>query len=178
MQSAGKQTAGGAGVYSFVMSPIAPRRSPVSLFAFLLLAGIAFVATGCFTPGWYPGGYGRGYGYGYGGGCGYGCGYGNGYYGRPYYNYGKPYYRYGYGGKGHHHDHDDDDDHHHGRNYEPYRGPSNGPSNGPPGSPPPQVSNEERARPAMDAAVQRNKSNSRQSRSGSSAWRGRGGSRD
>lgn len=176
------------------MSPISPRRSPVSLFALLLLAGLAFTATGCFTPGWYPGGYGRGYGsgygYGYGGGCGYDCGYGNGYYNRrPYYN--NRYNQYGYGGNGRHHDHDDDDDDHRGGRYEPYRGPSNGPSNGPPGptqayqgpsngppgsTRPTRVSQEEQTRERVKSQVRRNRD--RQSRSGDSEWDGRNGPRD
>jgi hypothetical protein len=160
------------------MSPISHRRSLFSL----LLAGLAFVATGCFTPSWYPGGYGRGYGYGYGvGGCAYGCGYGDGYYDRrPYYDNNR-YYQYG-NGRGHH-DHDDDDNDHHGR-YEPYRGPSNGPSNGPPGplpayrgpsnGPPGETrrprqltreEREERARATLDSAVQH--------RSGGAEWGGR-----
>lgn len=173
------------------MSPIPSRRSPVSLFAFLLLAGLVFAATGCYTG--YPGGYGRGYGYGYGGGggCGYGCGYGNGYYNRrPYYNNNR-YYQYGYGGKGRHHDHDDDDDHR-GRRYEPYRGPSNGPSNGPPGptqayqgpsngppgSPPPKRVSKEERNERVKSQVRRSTSGGRQSRSGDSEWRGWDGSRD
>ena len=96
------------------MSPHSRRRSQVSLFASLLLIGIAIGATGCLAPVWYP----RSYGYG---GCrsgcgssGYGYGYGYGGYGyaRPYNTYyDNRYYRYGYP---RHRDHDDDDDHRHG----------------------------------------------------------------